>query len=320
MTRRWRCRAAVLPAALLAGILTGCAALDPNAHADALAGRAGLHRELIETGSFALTAFSRISRPDEPIHLYIEGDGQAWLSRTEPSLDPTPRQAEGLALAAADPAPNVVYVARPCQFTPMAENPRCGIPFWTGKRFAPEVVTSMNEAVSQVAARAPGQGLDLVGYSGGGALAVLVAARRTDVASIRTVAGNLDDEFVNRLHDVSAMPESENPIDFARRVAAIPQIHFGGADDTVVPPEVAERFVNATQGRCAQARIVQHVTHEGDWSRLWPALLRVTPVCARPDADNIRSTYRAIMWRLAGTDAVCFEHGPESRIFGGQTL
>ncbi|MGF6600960.1 hypothetical protein P3T23_005699 [Paraburkholderia sp. GAS448] len=79
---------------------------------------------------------------------------------------------------------DVIYLARPYQFTPMAMNPRCGIPYGTGKRFAPEVVTSMNEAAMLFAARVPGQPIELVGYSGVGAQAVLIAARRTDIASI----------------------------------------------------------------------------------------------------------------------------------------
>jgi hypothetical protein len=266
---------------MLSGIvLSGCTTLDRGAHAEALAQPAGLKREQVAGGDFVLTAFARITRPDQPLDVYIEGDGLAWISRSEPSLDPTPREATGLALAAADPADNVVYLARPCQFTPMALNPRCGIPYWTGKRFAPEVVASLNDAVNHFAAQVPGRSINLIGYSGGGALAVLIAARRTDVASIRTVAGNLDDEFVNRLHQVSAMPQSENPIDAAGRVAAIPQIHFSGGGDTVVPPVVAQRFVRATGGRCAQARTVPGASHDGDWSRLWPALLEIRPECA----------------------------------------
>nr|WP_240655548.1 alpha/beta hydrolase [Paraburkholderia phosphatilytica] len=270
----------MLTALLFAGALSGCATLDRDAHADALAEPAQLHRQLVDTGGFVLTAFARISQPGKPLRVYIEGDGVAWLSRTEPSLDPTPREAEGLALAAQDPSPNVVYLARPCQFTPMAMNPRCGIPYWTGKRFAADVIESMNDAVSRFAGQTPGQPVELVGYSGGGAVAVLIAARRTDVASIRTVAGNLDDEFVNRLHDVSPMPESENPIDFARRVATIPQVHFSGADDDVVPPSVAQRFVNATGTRCAQAMTIPDLSHDSDWSSRWPALLEIAPACA----------------------------------------
>jgi hypothetical protein len=273
---------AALPALLLmTSLISGCATLDRDAHADALAKPAGLKREQIAAGNFVLTTFSRISSTDQPLDIYIEGDGLAWISRSEPSLAPTPREATGLALAAADPAANVVYLARPCQFTPMAMNPHCGVPYWTGKRFASDVVASLDEAVERFAARVPGQRINLVGYSGGGALAILVAARRTDIASIRTVAGNLDDDFVNCIHHVSPMPESENPIDFAARVAAIPQIHFSGADDTVVPPEVAQRFVDATGQQCAQVRTVSGIEHDGDWSRLWPALLRVKPLCGR---------------------------------------
>jgi len=271
---------AVLPGMLLISLVTSCATLDRNAHADALAAPAGLQREQVDTDGFVLTAFARISQPEAPLDLYIEGDGLAWLSRSEPSLDPTPREAMGLALAAADPAPNVVYLARPCQFTPMVMNPRCAIPYWTAKRFAPEVVASMHQGVSGYAARVPGQRINLVGYSGGAALVVLIAARRTDVASIRTVAGNLDDEFVNRLHDVSPMPESKNAFDFAARVAAIPQIHFSGADDTVVPPVVAQRFVGATGGRCARAVTVPGLAHASDWSSRWPALLALAPACS----------------------------------------
>lgn len=266
--------------AILIGALAGCAALDPSAHAEALAEPAHLHRELMDTGRFVLTTFSRISQPGKPLRVYIEGDGRAWLSRTEPSLDPTPHRATGLALAAKDPAPNVIYLARPCQFTPQAMNPRCGIPYWTGKRFAPAVIEAMNDAVSRFAARTPGEPVELVGYSGGGAIAVLIAARRSDVASIRTVAGNLDDELVNRMHDVSSMPESANAIDSARRVANIPQIHFSGALDRVVPPAVARRFVEAAGGHCARALTVPGLAHERGWSGRWPALLKIAPTCA----------------------------------------
>ncbi|MDE1181862.1 alpha/beta hydrolase [Paraburkholderia sp.] len=261
--------------------LSGCASLDRTAHADSLAQPAGMQRELIDTGTFVLTAYSRITRPDRPVDIYIEGDGLAWVTRTQPSLDPTPRDALGLTLAAADPAPNVVYLARPCQFTPMAMNPRCGTPYWTGKRYAPEVVAAMNVAIDRIAARVPSQQIAITGYSGGGALAVLVAARRRDVLSIRTVAGNLDDEYVNRLHHVSAMPDSENAIDHARDVADIPQLHFSGADDTVVPPAVAHRFAAATGGQCARAITVPGLTHYSDWSGRWPELLAMPVSCTR---------------------------------------
>lgn len=121
--------------------------------------------------------------------------------------------------------------------------------------------------------------MNLIGYSGGGAVAVLVAARRHDVATLRTVAGNLDSEYVNRIHDVSPMPASLNPIDDARRVGAIPQIHFSGASDRIVPTRVARRFVERAGSACAQVDVVPGMTHGGAWARAWPRLLAVEPVC-----------------------------------------
>lgn len=272
-------RAAFLLVAVALPALAGCATIDRDANADALAGPVGLKRMIVKTDPFMLTTFARIRDPRQPVTVYIEGDGLAWLSRTEVSLDPTPREAMGLALAALDPSPNVVYLARPCQFTVRAKNPTCGIPYWTGKRFAPEVVAAMGQAVDQVAAQVPGQKINLVGYSGGGAVAVLVAARRSDVSSIRTVAGNLDHAEVNRLAKVSPLSGSLNAIDVAPQVANIPQIHFSGAADTVVPPVIAERFRGAAGGNCVSVRNIPGTTHETGWRERWRELLAHPPAC-----------------------------------------
>lgn len=268
-----------LALALAMTLLAGCASSDRQAHADALAAAGHLLHERLQADTFVLTAYTRITRADQPLRVYLEGDGFAWISRTQPSLDPTPRNPVGLMLAAQDPGPNVAYLARPCQYTPLAENPQCGSVWWTGKRFAPAIVVSLSAALDQLSARAPGQPLELVGYSGGGALAVLLAARRQDIASLRTVAGNLDTEFVNQLHGVSAMPLSLNPIADARRVAHIPQQHVSGAEDTIVPPSVAARFTAAAGPACIRLHTLEGVAHGGDWHTPWQALLADKPAC-----------------------------------------
>ena len=275
--RRATRRTAAAPALLAACLLTACAG-DPNAHADAMAQPAGLQRAQVQAGIFVLTSYSRIARPDKPLTVYIEGDGLAWRSRYQPSDDPSPHNALGLGLAVADASPNVLYLARPCQFTPMAANPRCAVTYWTDRRYSEEVVASMNAAVTQYMRRLPGQRVNLVGYSGGGAVAVLIAARREDVATLRTVAGNLDHTAVNRLHQVSPMPDSLNAIDVARQIAAIPQLHISGADDKVVPASIARAFAAAV-GPCARLRVVDGMAHESDWPAKWPGLLSIPLSC-----------------------------------------
>ena len=260
-------------------LVSGCASLDRSAYAETLAQPAGLQREILVSSGFHLTAFLRITRPDQPLRIYIEGDGLAWISRMEPSLDPTPVAATGLTLATVDPLANVAYLARPCQYTPMKDNPRCQAVYWTGKRFAPEVIDAMDAAVGELAARVPGQAVELVGFSGGGAVAVLVAARRHDIAMLRTVAGNLDVEYVNQLHQVSPMPASLNPIDFARQVAGIAQIHFSSAQDAVVPPKAAHRFAAAVGSSCVRTLVVNGISHDGEWALRWRDLLAQMPDC-----------------------------------------
>lgn len=255
----------------VAAMLVGCAA-TPQQNADALAQPAGLKRQQVRGGDFLLTAYVRIARADLPLTVYIEGDGRAWRSRSEPSTDPSPRAAIGLQLAAADASANVVYLARPCQFTPMADNPRCDVRYWTDKRFAPEVIAAMDAAVSHYAAQTPGQRIRLVGYSGGAAVATLLAQRRQDVAALRTVAGSLDPEAVNRWHRVSAMPASLNPVDQVAQLAELPQLHFSGEEDRIVPAALTQDFV-ARAGRCARQVVLPGMSHEGEWARQWPALL-----------------------------------------------
>ncbi|WP_347555665.1 alpha/beta hydrolase [Robbsia sp. KACC 23696] len=275
--------------ASLSFALIGCALDDdPNslmaaqAHARQIAAAARLQRIDIPTARYTIATFSRLQSADRPIRVYIEGDGLAWTQVDLPSLDPTPRQATGLLLAASDTSDNVVYLARPCQFVEGPARHGCRIPDWTDARFASRIVDAENAALDTFVARAPGQGVELVGYSGGGAIAILMAARRHDVMSIRTVAGNLESEAVNRLHKVSAMPASLDPLNVVGRVATIPQVHFTGARDTVVPPVIAHDFVERIQlshGRCASTVVVPEMSHEGAWASVWPALLQ-RPLCA----------------------------------------
>ncbi|MFK8257549.1 alpha/beta hydrolase [Erwinia sp. AnSW2-5] len=265
---------------LLAVILTGCMT-PPLEQADRIALPAGLVRHYINTPLFTYTTYTRITDDTQPLHVYIEGDGVAWLSRYQPSPDPTPDNPMALTLATLDPAANVAYLARPCQFTPRELNPHCQVTYWTGKRFSQEVINSLSQALDQLKAHGHISKLALTGYSGGGAVAALLAEQRDDIQSLRTVAGYLDITYVNQQHNVSAMPESLNPIDKAWRLEHLPQVHFSGEKDLIISPEVARRFVNQAGPLCAKSEVVAKMDHRGPWERQWPRLLDITPACNR---------------------------------------
>ncbi len=262
----------------LAVLLCGCAAVDTRTHAQQMAQAAGMQKSVIATDGFMLTTYSRLTDASQPVQVYIEGDGLAWLSRHQLSADPTPRRAIGLALATLDPASNVIYLARPCQFNDFERMP-CASSYWSDKRFAEEVIRAMNHALDTFTPRLHGQRLHLIGYSGGAAVAALVAARRQDIASLRTVAGNLDHVALNAHHQVSAMPDSLNAIDVAPRLAALPQLHFIGGKDQTVPGLIAQRFAAAVGNGCARVITQADATHTEGWVEHWPDLLKISAQC-----------------------------------------
>ena len=213
--------------------------------------------------------------------MYIEGDGQAWHSRTELSSDPTPSNPIGLKLAVLDPHPNIVYLARPCQYSSLRTDALCKDPaYWSGKRFSEEVIVSMNEAIDHFAAKVPSAKILLTGYSGGAGVAALIAARRPDVALLRTVAGNLHSQGVSDHHRVSPLEGSLDPLDAAKSLSHLPQVHFVGTRDKVIPPSIAEDFKRSS-GRtdCVQIVPVDGAEHAKGWEKEWPRLLEHRPVC-----------------------------------------
>lgn len=266
-----------LPALLLCA--AGCAAIisqnDRYVAADRVADRAGFEKSFIRASSFTLTAFTRFTKKGDSLHVYIEGDGAAWLSRTRLSDDPTPQTPLVMELAALDPASNVAYLARPGQYA--AEGvPDCDGAYWSEKRFSSEVVEAINKALDALRDRAGSREIHLIGYSGGAAVAVLTAARRSDVESLRTVAGNLDPEAVNRYHHVSPVKDSLNPMDAALKLRDLPQRHFAGSKDTVVPPGIARSFLKRAGRRHESGiTVVEGATHTRGWQERWKELLAI---------------------------------------------
>lgn len=243
-----------------------------------VAATAGFQPFSIGTSYFRLAGFSRIRQPGRPVTIYIEGDGRAFLSG-RPSNNPTPADPLVLRLAALDRNDNVVYLARPCQYVDLSDERNCGIPYWTRKRFAEEVISSVSEAVGIIAQNSKSSEIHLVGYSGGAAVATLVAARRQDVAGLRTLAGYLDHVSLNKDRNVSQLLGSLDPIEIAPRLSTIPQIHYAGRGDEVIPSWVIRNFIQAVgNDRCTSMRIVD-TTHRTGWEAMWSQYVSVQPSC-----------------------------------------
>ena len=203
---------------------------------------------------------------EKQLVVYLEGDGRAWASRTIISADPTPVKPLAMWLARADGRPNVAYLARPCQYGGAGQSP-CSPRYWSSHRFAPEVVARLSQALDALKTATGVTSFELIGYSGGGALAVLLAARRHDVAALQTIAGNLDHAAWSTWHGVSPLSGSLNAAEALPQIARLPQTHWAGVQDQVVPPALT-RVLLARYGLEGQLHIVEAGHLEG-WLQQW---------------------------------------------------
>lgn len=261
--------------AAVAVLLAGCA--GPAAFGGSRAAvvdwaaQRGFAAATLRAGDFDLLSLTRAGRSTS-LTIYIEGDGAAWHSPWQPPADPTPLHPIALAMAAADAAGSVAYLGRPCQYLDAVALKACAAGYWTQRRFAPEVVDAYMAAVDSLKAKV-GSGdtpIRLVGHSGGGVIAALLALRRDDVESLITVAAPLALGEWTRRHGVSPLAGSLDPALAAGPVRAARAVHFVGERDKVVPPGVVETFIRTKGGRLV--RMPEH-DHDCCWARDWPRLL-----------------------------------------------
>jgi len=196
----------------------------------------------------------------------IEGDGARWTGG-QPPADPTPRHAVGPALLAVAPQTDArLYLARPCQYLTRAELADCSVDYWTSKRFAPSVIGALDQVISRTAK--PGQGVILVGFSGGGVVAAELALDRPDLCGLITIAAPLDLELWTEFHHVDPLLSPTPP---ARLLAGLSRLkgenlNLYGESDTVVPMAATRRVRRVLAA--SSVRLIPGFHHSSDWPHL----------------------------------------------------
>lgn len=204
------------------------------------------------------------------MRVYIDHDGTPWRSRSEVSMDPTPRDALALDLLASDPGP-AVYLGRPCYFG-LAIDPPCTPLAWTHRRYSEAVVTSMAAALQAFLGPRTDRKLALVGYSGGGTVATLLAERLPQTVAVITLAANLDVTRWAQHHGYSPLEGSLDPARRPDLPASIVQRHYAGGRDANVPAALLRAYAAA---RPAAAMIeIADFDHVCCWREQWPRILR----------------------------------------------
>ena len=259
--------------------LCGCAWHPPvpsavlrAANAAHLAKAAGWLPRTLHTASFTFKAYGPKPTPlATTLTIYIEGDGLAWISDDTPSDNPTPINPVGLKIATHDTKhPQVTYLSRPCQYVFGRDWAGCRPDDWTDSRFSAEIVQATNQAVDDQKKHYHAKKIILIGYSGGGAIAALVSASRTDVVQLITIAGTLDiDDWVHR-KNLTPLRGSLNPADKWASLVSIPQIHWVGGRDTVVPKEVAFAYTRRfPSSKKPVVNVMPTFDHSCCWATNW---------------------------------------------------
>jgi predicted esterase len=246
--------------------LTGCA--TPAQQFRAQAATLGWIEMDVHTDQFEHRLFYN-GKTGKQWHVYLDGDGTPWIRQRWIAEDPTARNPLILELMSKDPFP-AILLGRPCYYG-LQTSPHCQSKYWTSHRYSREVVNSIVAVLQQCIAQYQIEHLVLIGYSGGGAIAALVAGHISSLDTLVTLAANLNVKAWSEFHAYPTLSDSLDPVEDALINQKTRQLHFAGADDTNVPSFVIESFVK-TQKK-AEFHELEHIDHAG-WKRVWDDILK----------------------------------------------
>lgn len=251
-----------------------------------IASGAGMEVGWLQTSAYSHLVISN-RQPGPHASIYIEGDGMPWLRERRIAVDPTPANPLLLRLMVADERA-ATYVGRPCYFG-TATSASCSDAIWTMRRYSDLVVRSMCDAVNRLAAERGYKSVALVGYSGGGVLAVAMRGCVRGLQSITTIAANLDVDAWTAYHGYTPL---ELPRDPGVALAEVPEIHWQCSTDDQVPPAITDRYFE--RNPAAVRVIIDKCSHSDGWKRHLPRIQSATIAASGADV-HLPVTY----WTIA---------------------
>jgi hypothetical protein len=271
--------------AIAIAILSMAACQSPGMRTDAVAAALGYER-VVTAGApvrhlIILSPYFNDDRASR-IHVYIDGDGRPWYRGRQPARDPTPRRLLALELMARDPALSM-YLGRPC-YHGLAADTSCHHQTWTFARYSEEVIGSMSKALEAMLAIHPDARATLIGHSGGGVLALLIAERMPRADTVVTIGANLDIDAWAEALGFLPLGDSINPAHKASWRVSLRQIHLKGARDQVVPPHTTRAFAERVPGGTFD--VYAEYDHVCCWVDVWPSLLERYTLSREGDRDD----------------------------------
>lgn len=237
----------------------------------------GFRQQFFEFSDFWIA--SSIKKPTDEdtsdvLAIYIEGDGASWPSLYTPPPDPTPLKPVALWLAAQDPSYHTIYLGRPCQYAHIGQR-ECSTAYWTTHRFSASVIAAYDRLIEHLKAVHGARAIRLVGYSGGGVIAALLATRRSDVVQLITVAAPLSVRSWTTHHKITPLHGSLDPVGAGRpHQNTLTRVHYVGKNDRVVPFSILAEYEEKVDTGAVVFE-VPDFGHECCWAEKWRHLLEL---------------------------------------------
>lgn len=247
-------------------LLASCAA-PAYQQLDKQAVQSGFTGTTVQGDKFRHVVYTSAQKDTNTLHVYIEGDGVNWQWNRFVKADPTPDRSLMLGLMKTDPE-NALYLGRPC-YLGLELDDGCDADYWTYERFSQKVVNSMVSVVNKLTGDY--QNIVLIGHSGGGALALLMAEQLPAVNAVVTIAGIVDTDAWTSHHGYTRLVGSLNPAKRKALPETIKQLHLTGGRDANMPASLVRSWVERQSG--ARLWEIPQNSHVCCWTRNWPSVL-----------------------------------------------
>lgn len=236
----------------------------------------GFNEIIIPTKHFTLKAYTNTAFENERsgvLHIYLAGDGAPFFRDRYINPDPTPKRSLTLDLMALDSAPSIL-IGRPCYHYSAHRNNKTALcndkRWWTTHRYSEDVVNALAEAIAKHSSN--DKQIVLVGFSGGGTLAALLAQRINNVSTVIGINPNLDIDAWTKLHGYTPLYGSLNPKDSRNKwPVGTRGLLLTGQDDKNVPASLWRGHYQSLE----QVKIASFAgfSHTCCWAEVWPEIL-----------------------------------------------
>lgn len=206
------------------------------------------------------------------LHIYIEGDGLPWIGNRI-TFDPGPFDQVALSLMQQDPSPSF-YLGRPCYFqSKVGLSDQCEPSLWTRARYSKKIVDILIAALNSQSDLATYDEWILIGHSGGGTLAYLMAQELPKVKTVVTISSNLNVTAWTNHHKYTPLDWSLDPAQLQPK-KSLRVFYLSGGKDKNVPIELNKTFLEKIN-----ATIISRpgYNHSCCWEKEWKDILQLIP-------------------------------------------